>query len=74
MKKTHLSRLYQVEDAIDSFVINDFENNDNDCSETLDLIDSAYKNIIYKKIKDILLWDIENGVSKLYKMKKKKKS
>ena len=37
------------------FVTSSVENNDNDCSETLDLIDSAYKNIKYKKIKDILL-------------------
>ena len=47
----------------DSFVTSDVENNDNDCSETLDLIDSAYKNINYKKMKDILLRDIKNGVS-----------
>ena len=39
-----------VEDEIDSFVTSDVEHNDNDCSETLDLIDSAYKNIKYKKI------------------------
>ena len=38
-----------VEDEIDSFVTSDVENNDNDSSETLDLIDSAYKNIQYKK-------------------------
>ena len=46
-----------VEDKIDSFVTSDVENNDNDSSETLVLIDSAYKNIKYKKIKDILLRD-----------------
>ena len=40
-----------VEDEIDSFVTSDVENNDNDSSETLDLIDSAYKNIKYKKLK-----------------------
>ena len=38
-----------VEDEIYSFVTRDVENNDNDCSETLYLIDSAYKNIKYKK-------------------------
>ena len=38
-----------VEDEIDSFVTSDVDNNDNDSSETLDLIDSAYKNIQYKK-------------------------
>ena len=38
------------------FVTSDVKNNDNDCSETLDLIDSAYKNIKYKKIKDILIY------------------
>ena len=40
-----------VEDEIDSCVTSDVENNDNDSSETLDLIDSAYKNIKYKKRK-----------------------
>ena len=48
-----------VEDEIDSFVTSDVENNDNDSSETLDLIDSAYKSIRYKKIKNILLRDIK---------------
>ena len=41
-----------VEDKIDSFVTSDVESNDNNSSETLDLIDSAYKNIKYRKIKD----------------------
>ena len=40
-----------VENEIDSFVTIDVENNDNDSSETLNLIDSAYKNIKFKKIK-----------------------
>ena len=40
-----------VEDEMDSFVTSDVENNNNDSSETLDLIDSAYKNIKYKKRK-----------------------
>ena len=31
-----------AEDDIGSFVTNDVENNDNDCSETSDLIDSTY--------------------------------
>ena len=30
------------EDEIDSFFTSDVHSNDNDCSETLDLIDSAY--------------------------------
>ena len=51
------------EDEIDCFVTSDVENNDNDGSETLDLIDSAYRNIKYKKIKDISLSDIKNDVS-----------
>ena len=38
-----------VENEIDSFVTTDVENNDNGCSETLDLINGAYKNIKYKK-------------------------
>ena len=38
-----------VQDEIDSFVTSDVDNNDNDSSETLDLIESAYKNIQYKK-------------------------
>ena len=40
-----------VENEIDSFATIDVENNDNDSSETLNLIDSAYKNIKFKKIK-----------------------
>ena len=40
-----------VEYEIDSFVTSDVENNDSDSSETLGLIDSAYKNIKYKKVK-----------------------
>ena len=52
-----------VEDEIEFFVTGDVENNDTDSSETLELIDSAYKNIKYKKIKDILLRDIKNDVS-----------
>ena len=54
---------YTAEDEIDSFVTSDVENNDNDCTETLDLINSAYKNIKYKKIKDMLLRDIKNDLS-----------
>ena len=49
-----------AEDEIDSFVTSDVDNNDNDSSETLGLIGSAYKNMKYKKIKDILLRDIKN--------------
>ena len=48
-----------VKDEIDCFVTSDVENNDNDSSETLDLTGSAYKNIKYRKIKDILLRDIK---------------
>ena len=40
-----------VEDEVKSFLTSDAENNENNCSETLDLIDSAYKNIEYKKLK-----------------------
>ena len=54
---------YTAENEIDSFATTDVENNDNDCSETLDLINSAYKNIKYKKIKDILLRGIKNDIS-----------
>ena len=63
-----------VEDEIDSFVTSDVDNNDNDSSETLDLIDSAYKNIKYKKIKDILLRDIKNDVSEFIENQTKQKS
>ena len=56
-----------VEDEIDSFVTSDVENNDNDSSEILDLIDSAYKNIEYQKIKDILLQDISELWKSVYK-------
>ena len=45
-KRTSLETLSPTdEDKIDSFVINDVESNDNYYPETLDLIDSAYKNI-----------------------------
>ena len=40
---------------------------------TLDLIDSAYKNIKYKKIKDILLRDIKNDVSEFIENEIKQK-
>ena len=62
-----------VEDEIDSFVTSDVENNNNDSSETLDLIDSAYKNIKYKKIKDILLRDIKNDVAEFIENEIKQK-
>ena len=48
-------------DEIDSFVTSDVENNGSDSSATLDLIDSAYKNILYTK--KILIQDIINDVS-----------
>ena len=40
-----------IENEIDSFITSDVESKDNDSSETLDLADSAYKNIKYKKLK-----------------------
>ena len=40
-----------VEDEVKSFLTSDAENNENNSSETLDLIDRAYKNIEYKKLK-----------------------
>ena len=40
-----------VEDEVKSFLTSDAENNENNASETLDLIDRAYKNIEYKKLK-----------------------
>ena len=49
------------------------ENNDNDSSETLDLIDSANKSIKQKKTKDILLWDIKNDVSEFIQNEIKQK-
>ena len=62
-----------VEDEIDSFFTSDVESNDNNSSETLDLIDSAYKNIKYRKIKDILLRDIKNDLSEFIKSEIKQK-
>ena len=62
-----------VENEIDSFGTSDVENNDNDSSETLDFIDSAYKNIKYKKIKDILLRNIQNDISEFIQNEKKTK-
>ena len=59
----HLPKFYhQLLKMKLTLVTSDVENNDNDSSETLDLIDSAYKNVKYKKIKDILLRDMENDV------------
>ena len=42
-----------IENEFGSFVTSDAENNNNnkDCLETLDLIDSACKDIKYKKLK-----------------------
>ena len=40
-----------VEDEVKSFLTSDAENNENNSSETLDLIDRAYKNIEYRKLK-----------------------
>ena len=62
-----------VEDEIDSFVTSNVESNDNNSSETLDLIDNAYKNIKYRKIKDILLRDIKNDLSGFIKCEIKQK-
>ena len=62
-----------VEDEIHSFVTSDVESNDNNSSETLDLIDSAYKNIKYRKIKDILLRDVKNDLSEFIKSEIKQK-
>ena len=62
-----------IEDEIDSFITSDVENNDNEYSETLDLIDSACKNIKYRKIKDILLWGIKIEVSKFMQNEMKQK-
>ena len=62
-----------VEDEIDSFVTSDVESNDNNSSEKLDLIDSAYKNIKYRKIKDILLQDMKNDLSEFIKSEIKQK-
>ena len=46
-----------------TLVTSDVENNDNNSSVTLDLIDSAYKNTKYKKNKDMLQRDIKNDVN-----------
>ena len=60
----HLPKFYhQLLKMKLTLVTSDVENNDNDSSEILDLIDSAYKNIKYVKIKYILLQDIKNDVS-----------
>ena len=62
-----------VEDEIDSFITSNVENNDNDSSEILDLIDSACKNIKHRQIKDILLRDIKNNVSEFIQNEIKRK-
>ena len=62
-----------VEDEIDSFVTSDVKNNDNDSSEPLNFIGSAYKNIKYTKNKDILLRGIKNDVSEFIQNEIKQK-
>ena len=49
-------------DQIDSFISSDTEPDATEFSDTLDVIDNAYKNIKYQKIKDILLKDIRKDV------------
>ena len=44
-----------IEDQINSFVLSDTENDNNNSLETLEVIDNAYKYAKYKKIKDVLL-------------------
>ena len=58
-------------DEIDSFVTSDVENNGSDSSAMLDLIDSAYKNILYTK--KILIQDIINDVSEFIQNEIKQK-
>ena len=54
--------LNSVPDQIDSFISSDTEPDATEFSDTLDVIDNAYKNIKYQKIKDILLKDIKKDV------------
>ena len=51
-----------VEEQGDSFVTSDIENDNNNSTETLDVIDIAYKYVKYTKIKDILLPKIKNDM------------
>ena len=51
-----------IEDQINSFVLSDTENDNNNSLETLEVIDNAYKYAKYKKIKDVLLPDIKNDI------------
>ena len=44
-----------VEEQFHSFVSSDTENDNNNSSEKLEVIDNAYKYAKYKKIKDVLL-------------------
>ena len=54
--------LNSVPDQIDSFISSDTEPDATEFSDTSDVIDNAYKNIKYQKIKDILLKDIKKDV------------
>ena len=51
-----------IEDQIYFFVLSDTENDNNNSLETLEVIDNAYKYAKYKKIKDVLLPEIKNGI------------
>ena len=61
-------------DQIDSFISSDTEPNATEFSDTLDVIDNAYENIKYQKIKDIFLKDIKKDVVRLHTKRNKTKN
>ena len=62
-----------VEEQFHSFVSSDTENDNNNSSEKLEVIDNAYKYAKYKKIKDVLLPEIKNDISNFIQNEVKQK-
>ena len=56
------NNLNSVSDQTDSFISSDTEPDAIEFSETLDVLDSTFKNVKYHKIKDILLEDIKKDL------------
>ena len=60
-----------VEHQINSFILRETENENNNSFETLEVIDNAYKYAKYKKINDVLLPEIKNDLRDFILYKKK---
>ena len=69
LNSTHSST---VENQINTSVSRNREPQDIGLPDTFNLIDSAYSNVKYKKIKDVLIKDIKPKYVTLYKIKSRK--